>query len=108
MRWGIDQWGTLWGDGTRDTQTKTLKAWSESIGSDSSVVPTNRFVLTLANALVFLADLASESMTDGNGYSLVYPGGSTNAENRSLPNYSTAAAVVTTYSSSSAGTTVWS
>jgi hypothetical protein len=108
MRWGTDSWGAKWGSGTEDTTVKAQKLIGNSIGSDSSVQLVAGFNRTIANTLDFVEDLSSETITVAGGYTLVYPGGSTNAEDRIISTYSAAQAASITYSSSSAGSTTWS
>lgn len=108
MRWGTDVWGTKWGCGTEDTKVQAIKAIGNSISCDSSVQLLAGFNRTVTNTLDFLADLSSESITVAGGYTLVFPGGAVNAEDRVITTYSAAAAASSTYSSSTAGSTVWS
>lgn len=108
MLWGVDVWGTKWGVGTEDTKASATKLLTNSIGSDSALALTAAFNRTIANTLDYLADLSSESITVGGGYTLVFPGGASNAENRVISTYSAAAAASTTYSSGTAGSTTWS
>lgn len=108
MRWGTDQWGTFWGAGTQDTKTQSIKPLSETITSSDSIALTVAFNRTLTNTLDFTEDLSRQTVSDSSGYSVLYPGNSTNAENRVLTTYSTATAGTPTYSSSSAGSTTWS
>lgn len=108
MRWGVDLWGTLWGDGTKDVQVAVSKPIANDIAGDVTMTIMAGFNLTLANSFSFTGAISAESISDGSGYSLTYPGGTSNAHNRVNTTYSTAAAGSPTYSSHSAGSTVWS
>lgn len=108
MRWGVDVWGTKWAVGTEESVTKTVKLLDNSVTTDNVVAMTVGFFRTITNALAITEDLTSEGLSDGSGYNVVFPGGSTNAEGRSIPTYSAAAAASTTYSSGTASSTPWS
>jgi hypothetical protein len=108
MRWGVDLWGTLWGDGAQFTEASATKLIENGISSDSTVMLSADFMRTIANTFDFIEDLSSEDLSDGIGYSYVFSGNASNAENRVISTYSTASAGNPTYSSQTAGTTVWS
>ena len=108
MRWGVDQWGTLWGAGTQDTVVSAEKMVTNAIASDSTISLMMNFYRTFSHAVSFSEDISIESIQDTQGYSLLFPGGVSNAHNRVASTYSVAAATTSTYISSAAGSTVWS
>ena len=66
------------------------------------------FIIAITNELAMSSDMYSETLTDGNGYSHVFPGNATNAEDRDTPTWTGGAAGSTSWSSSSTVSTTWS
>lgn len=104
MEWGVSKWG----EGTLDLVSSFIKVLQNSIGSDSSLIIATGYNRTMSNTLSLTEDLSFEGLSDSNGYSRLFSGSATNAESRIISTYSTAAAGTSTYSSLSAGSTVWS
>lgn len=111
-KWGLSgamQWGvSRWGEGTLDLVSSFIKIIGNSIGSDSSIGNAAGYNRTFSHTLSLTEDLTFEGLTDSSGYSRLFSGSATNAEDRIISTYSTAAAGSSTYSSLSAGSTVWS
>jgi hypothetical protein len=102
MTWGTSKWG----EGTQDLMIAFKKVISNTI------TPTDDYFLharkLVQNTITPTEDMSSEGLTDGSGYSYIFPGNASNAESRVISTYSTATAGTSTYSSQSAGTTNWS
>ena len=79
---------------------------NEGTALDSDVVA--YVYVTITNDLTFTIDMYSQVLTDSEGYSHVFPGNATNAEDRDTPTWTGGAAASTTWASSSAASTTWS
>jgi hypothetical protein len=102
MTWGTSKWG----EGTQDLIVACIKVISNDIASDTALINSVRKVIQ--TTILLTEELSIERLTDGNGYSYIFPGNTTNAESRVESTYSTATAGSLTYSSQAAGTTTWS
>lgn len=122
--WNAVTWNSFTWGSTTDSETRVTKVidstatpttdmvkyvihWleSEGITLDSSVE--NAFVMAINEALGISSDMYSEVLTDSNGYTHVFPGGATNAEDRDSPTWTGGAAGSTTWTSGTAGSTTW-
>lgn len=109
--WNERAWNSfLWGEGSNDLQvivTKYIENLTE-LSLDSSVSAYAYFNMTLDNSLAPDADMYSESVSDGSGWSYVFPSNVTDGESRFTPTYTEAAAASTTWTSATVATTTWS
>lgn len=109
-KWNAYNWNAfIWGEGTLDSEQlvdKTITAGS--IGSDSAITTIVDFLLSFTNSIGSEADMFSEGLTDGSGYSYVYPDDVTDAESRYFPTYSSQSVASTTWSTATVSTTTWS
>lgn len=87
--WGSEVWGDfLWGDGDAGLPLEIGKNFSESITLDSEMI--------------------SEGLSDGEGWSYVFPSNVTEAEDRTTTSYTSGTAQGTSWSSASVGSVTWS
>jgi len=129
--WNAWNWNAFkWGEGTADLQvfvnlivntsdlapTSAMSLhWGFYISiADASLTPTSSIdaylytSITISNALSPTADMYSESLTDGSGYSYVFASNVTNAEDGTTPTYTSVSDGTGTWTAVSAATTTWS
>jgi hypothetical protein len=107
--WNAYNWGSfLWGEGTQDLETRTVKVLDSSVSLDSAVTLSAYFVISVANDLSTSADMGSESLSDGSGYNYVVPSNVTEFENRSIASYTAGSAASTSWTTATATSVVWS
>ena len=108
MIWGVDAWGGKWGVGSEFTAMSAGKSIQNTVSLGLSISKSVGYNVTVSNSVGLSEDLVSEYVDDPSGYRVFYAGGSSNAEDRVITTYSAAAAASSTYTSSTAGNTVWS
>lgn len=106
--WGAYNWLAFrWGEGTADLPVAIGKLISESITPDSAI---NGFdsVHLISEIISLDSDMTDERLTDGSGYTYVFPSDVTNHENQSLASYTTGSSPNNTWTSATAGSSNWS
>lgn len=106
--WGA-VWGQfLWGYGNVGLVTTTGKLISEALVCTDQFEIAVYFYLSISNTLTPSGDMDSESLTDGSGYSYVFPSDTTEAEDRDFPTWTSGAAGSQSFTCQAAGSTTWS
>lgn len=110
--WG-GAWGAvwnqfLWGYGNVGLVTSVGKLISESQALSDQVTISVYFYKSISNALAPVGDMGSESLTDGSGYSYVFPSDTTEAEDRDFPNWTSGTTGSQSFTCQAAGSTTWS
>jgi hypothetical protein len=106
-KWGAHNWNAfLWGEGTKDLETRVQKLISESVAPDTTITKDHRHPIT--ETLSVSGDLGAESLSDGSGYLYVFPDRTTDGEQRDFPVYTSGTAQSTSFACQAAGSTVWS
>lgn len=78
----------------------------ETLTSDTDIVL--YYTITILNDLTFDADMYSEVLTDGAGYTRMFPSNATNAEDRDIPTWVDNSPASSSWSSSTPNSTTWS
>lgn len=105
-KWNEFLWGVgFWGEGSTGIPESITKHVSESIISDSVRTETGK---SIGDALTVLMAMTDTKLTDGSGYSYVFPGGVTDAEEQVMTDFTRESSVSTTWTKQSAGNTSWS
>lgn len=100
-------WGTsLWGEGTQDLIVAIEKLLSNSITpSDDYFLHPDKLI---SNSIVHTSETTNEGLQSGNGYSYVFVGPTTEAEDRNLSTYTEGSAASTSYTAGASTSTTWS
>jgi hypothetical protein len=108
-KWNAFTWGSFkWGEGTADLPVDVMHVISESI-TPSSATPEKEVFFLISNDLPVSGDLSSEDLQDGAGYNYVFVSNASDAENRDFVTYTSGSVQNnTSYTSLTAGSTVWS
>lgn len=106
-KWNAFAWNAFkWGEGTADLATEVGKAISNALTlSDAFAKDSTR---SFVETLTVTGDMGSEYLTDAAGFTYVFPSNATNAEDRDIPDWSSATAGSPTWASAAAGGTSWS
>lgn len=102
MVWGVDPWGF-----SSDITIRVGKSITNDITPTGAVFAFD-FEKSVVNTIDSTSDPSAEYLSDPAGYRYVFPRPSTNAENRPLSSFTCGAAAGGTWTSGSAGSTVWS
>lgn len=106
-KWNAFNWNAfLWGEGTADLGVNFTKGISNSLSPDTTVGKTAQ--IGIANSLAPTADLYSEELQDGSGYSYVFPNNTTDGEARDFVTWSSGTAGSATWTSATVTSTSWS
>lgn len=105
--WNAFTWGTgKWGYGTNDMPQYVIKVLENSIAPDTTLG--FGVIHLISETLTPTADMVSEGLREPAGYSYVFPGAVTNAENRIQSTYTSGTAGSTTWTQVTASSTSWS
>ena len=106
--WNAWNWNAFkWGEGTADLAVAVTHSISETLVIDSQV-PTRDSEHVISEMLSPTSDMSDEELTDGSGYNYVFPSDVTNHQNQSIASYTSGSNPSVTWSSGTAGSTVWS
>lgn len=106
--WGVMIWGTdKWGEGSVDLPVAVEKLIenTQSFSDDYSNEVEHSVDM---GSVTVSSETVSEGLQDGSGYSYVFPGPTTENENKNISNWSSATADTETWTSGSVGSTTWS
>lgn len=107
-KWAEYDWNAFkWGEGTNTTILAVNKAIDNTLGLDSAISEFSNDKMIL-ESLSFDSDMTDEELTDGSGYSYVFPSDVTNAEDRATASYTSGSVAGTSWAAASAGSTPWS
>ncbi len=106
-KWNALTWSSgKWGEGTNEIVQDVIKNISNSLSlSDDYTFGSSK---TISNAIYPTFEMASEYLTDANGYYFVFVGGLSDAENQIITTYTEGSQASTSYTSATGGSTVWS
>lgn len=122
--WG-EKWNQFyWGFGSATIPFNVLHVYSTDLTPDTSMAfeashliqesltPTSdvskEAQITYSNDLVSEFEMTDEQLSDGSGYTYIFPSDASNLEDRDYPTYASQAAGTQTYTSASVGSTNWS
>lgn len=111
-KWGAGSpytmtWGTSkWGEGTQDLIVSVTKYLSNSQGSDTTLYKSNSKFYS--SSVSPTGEMSREVLSDGSGYSYLYPDNTTDLEGRDFTTFTSGTAQTTSYSSATAQSTTWS
>lgn len=107
-KWNAFDWGTgLWGAGSVDLQTDTVKAISEAIALADTLAVSAQFMRTITNEISGTFEMSSETLKSGN-WNYVFTKPTTDAENRNPNAFTEVTDPSTTWASGVATSTSWS
>lgn len=107
-KWGAFTWGTdKWGEGSPNGIQKSFGKYvqNDQASSDSSSKSVRKYVCSTQSTT---AEMTDTKLTDGNGYSYVFPGGVTDAEERIDSTYTEVNGTSATWTEVTQSTTPWS
>ena len=106
-KWDSFLWDVgYWGEGSQDATVEVEKLISNS--QDVTDLFAKEADKNLANTFSPTFEMAEEQLKDSAGYNYLFKRPSTDAEDRSLPTWSSLSAGSVTWTSLSTGTTTWS
>jgi len=104
--WGGMLWGTdKWAYASEDLPAAIGHVVDETQTIDSDIVKSASH--QIAESLTVSSETTSETLQDGSGYYYVFPGGSTEAENRISTTWSALTYDTATFTTSSRPSTTW-
>ncbi len=105
--WQAWNWNAFkWGEGTADLAVAAMHVISESLSLDSLVYDRS-VVFVLSNTLSMDSDMNESYLTDGSGYSYLFPSDVTNHEDQSIASYVSGSRPSNSWSSGSVGASTW-
>lgn len=108
-KWNAHLWGAFrWGEGTTDLQVDVVKLLGNALTIADSLTLQSAVFLTVSNSLSLSSNPSNEGLSDGAGYSYVFTGNVTNAENRVETSYSQGSAGAQSYAAGTPPSTNWS
>lgn len=106
--WGAT-WGSfLWGYGNVGLVTLVQKLISEAVVTTDLLTISAYFYQSISNGFAVAGDMGSETLTDGSGYSYVFPSDTTEGEDRDFPNWTSGTTSSQSFTCQAAGSTTWS
>jgi hypothetical protein len=106
-KWNAHLWGSfLWGEGTADLAVSVGKFLSETLSLSDAF--SKGASIVVSNALVPDGDMHFESLGDGGIYDYVFPGGTTDAEERASPTWTAPSTTAPSWTPAVASSTSWS
>lgn len=106
--WNAFNWGAFkWGEGTAPLIVDVTDLISESLSPSDAITRFDSIGL-VSETLSPTNDMTSEGLTDGSGYSYIFPSDVTNHESQAIPSYTTGSDPSSTWTSATAGSTTWS
>jgi hypothetical protein len=106
MTWGTD----FWGQGSEDYIQDVGKTLENTLTLASTISTQLEIRLTISNSLAVTSETTGEYLTDRNSsaaWFYLFPGGAANAESRVSSTYANGSASSTSFTVSSAVSTVW-
>lgn len=109
-QWGTARWGTsYWGYGSETTAVDVVKNWAESVTIDGATLDIGKTLeLLISNTLTMSWDAVDERVTDPAGYERVYPGPTTDADERNTASFTAVTPASTSWAAATRPTTTWS
>jgi hypothetical protein len=106
LEWGLSSTTNAWGYGNNSVGLSVEKLISESQSLDTAVAKESE--LTVSSSLDVDSETGSETLTDGSGYSYVFPRPTTEAEERVIPVYAEGLEPSTIFTDTTEPSTSWS
>lgn len=100
--WGVDNWGS----GTEDLPQYVQKLLEDGVSLTEALHKYAQHFLE--NSVSASADMSSEILTDGSGYTRLFADGASDGESRGSSTWSAVAAASTSYSTATATSVTWS
>jgi hypothetical protein len=105
-KWGSFNWGQNWGE-SGDGYFTVGKNLSESIALAVAVTPVMEFNRTISDGITVSSSINFGTLTDGSGYSYVFPNNVTDLDSRFIPTWAESSEASTSFSESSEPSTTW-
>jgi hypothetical protein len=104
-KWGVMLWGQRWGE-SGDGIFDVIKLIQDTLALSSDVTAINPNKL-ISNTLTFSSDMNLGTLTDGSGYTYVYPNAVTDLDSRSFASWTEATEQSTSYTEATEASTTW-
>jgi hypothetical protein len=102
MVWGVGHWAE-----DKDSYFTVGKNLAESIAMAVAVTPVMEFRRTISEGITVSSTINFGTLTDGSGYSYVFPNNVTDLDSRFIPTWTEGAEPSTSFSESSEPSTTW-
>ncbi len=104
--WNEINWGENWGYGSRTTLLAVQKLVQSDVTPDSLIAKES--AVLAGSSLGIDSETGSETLTDGSGYSYIFPKPTTEAEDRVTSTYTDSSEPSTSFTAGTEPTTSWS